>query len=148
MSDPYDVVSQYCLDHNKDFPVRNHAYAIYTQKLKDSIDDYKNKYNGEITPAAEKAIRQSHISEHEVRGYVAEAERIVSFMKEDAIRPYLTRFSWRDFWIAVAASAVGAFVFSVLLLGLIYLAQEQVRSWILPATSTSEQIGNREQLKK
>jgi len=44
--------------------------------------------------------------------YVLSSQQIVSDLQQTAIKPYLTKFNWKDFWISVSASVVGAFFFT------------------------------------
>ncbi|MEV8190547.1 MULTISPECIES: hypothetical protein [Bacteria] len=135
----FDAISKYCIDNDKDFPVRNQAFAIYAQKLKDAIQNHIDKNNGRITPAQESTIHSMMESEAEIRGYVLAAEQIIADLKESAIKPYKSGFSWKDFWVSVGASVLGAFLYSVLLLVLFIVAEEQIKSWVAPMVYENRQ---------
>ena len=124
---PFDIITKYCLDHGKDFPVRNHAFAIFTQKLKDAVENHKEKNEGRITPKIEDAFLQAHLSETELKGVVAEAERNIKRLEEDLLRPYKSHSVWKEFGLSVLASFAGAFVFTALLFGLFVLAEDHIR---------------------
>ncbi|HEC61668.1 hypothetical protein LCGC14_3146720 [marine sediment metagenome] len=128
MSDsPFDIITKYCLDRGKDFPVRNHAFAIFTQKLKDAIENHKKNNQGKITPTIEAAFQQAQLSDNELKADVAEAERNISSMEEEILRPYRNRSRLKEFGVSVLASILGALIFTALLFGLFVLAEDQVR---------------------
>ncbi|MDO3383010.1 hypothetical protein [Gilvimarinus algae] len=138
-SSAFDAISKFCLDNDKDFPVRNQAFAIYAQKLKEAIENHKQK-NGRITPAQESTIHNMMESESEIRGYVVAAERIISDIKETAIEPYKSSFNWKDYWISVSSSVLGAFFYSVLLVIMFVVAEEQIKSWVAPMVYERQSI--------
>ena len=115
------------MDHGKDFPVRNHAFAIFTQKLKDAVENHKENNQGKITPKIEDALLQSQLSDSELKADVAEAERTISAMEEEILRPYRDRSRPKEFGVSVLASIFGALIFTALLFGLFVLAEDQVR---------------------
>lgn len=131
-SSPFDIISKHCIDNDIDFPIRNQAYAIYTQKLKDVIENHKLSNGGKITPKDEQTIQNMLISDIAITEYVTSAEQIISDIKQSAIDPYRNKFNWREFWVSVGSSVLGAFLFSVLLVSLVFIAEEQVKSVIAP----------------
>lgn len=143
MSDsPFDVVTKYCLDHGKDFPVRNHAFAIFTQKFKAAVENHKENNQGRITPKVEEALRQAQLSDNELKADVAEAERTIKSMEEEILRPYRDRSRLKKFGLSVLASILGALIFTALLFSLFVLAEDQVRPIVqrLLHEKASEQV--------
>ena len=131
MSDSaFDIISKYCLDHGHDVPVRNHSFAIYTQKHKEAIEHHKKTNQGRITPKIESALETTHLAEQELRGYVAEAERIIRAAEEDLLAPYQNKSVWSGFWISVLSSTLGSFFFVLLLFLLFLLAEDQIRPMV------------------
>ena len=132
MSSAFDQISKYCIDNDIDFPVRNQAYAIYTQKLKDAISNHKAQHNGRITPKEEQAIKSTLISEAAIKDSIFSAQQIITSIQDAAIEPYTKKFNLGEFWISVCASIVGAFAFSIIIIGLIFVAQEEIKSVVAP----------------
>ena len=112
---PFDVITKYCLDHGKDFPVRNHAFAIFTQKLKDAVENHKENNQGKIAPKIEGALLQAQLSDNELKADVAEAESTIGAMEEEILRPYRDRSRLKEFGVSVMASILGALIFTALL---------------------------------
>jgi hypothetical protein len=122
----------YCIDKDIDFPVRNQAFAIYTQKLQEAIKNHKASNGGKIAPKDEQTLQNMLISESAIKEYIGSAEQIISDIKQTAIDPYRNKFNWGDFWVSVGSSVLGAFIFSVLLVSLVFIAEEQVKSIVAP----------------
>lgn len=132
MDSAFDQISKYCLDNDIDFPIRNQAYAIYTVKLQDAICNHKQQNNGKITPKEELAIQNMLISEVAIKDNIIAAQQIITSIQDAAIEPYKKSFNWGEFWVSVGASIVGAFIFSVLIIGLVFVSQEQIKSVVAP----------------
>lgn len=126
---PFDIISKFCLDQGKDFVVRNHAFAIHTEKLKGALERHKKDHRGKITPEIEEALQKIHLNEEELREYVAEAERIIHAAEEKLLQPYQEqrRSRFAEFTYSFLASVLGTFFFTLLLFLLFLLAEDQIR---------------------
>ncbi len=149
----FEVISNYCIESNIDFPIRNQAYAIYTQKHKETIENHKKSNANNITPKERKTIETALVSDSSIGEYIASAIQIISDIKQTAIAPYKNKFKWGEFWISVGASVVGAFLFLLLLIVLIYVAEEQIKSIVAPlvyeeTNSTNEKVNPNDALKR
>jgi hypothetical protein len=128
----FEAISKYCLDKDIDFPVRNQAYAIYTTKHKDAIESYKKSNGNNISPKETNAIEKTLISPSSMDEYINSAAQIITDIKQTAIAPYKNKFKWGEFGVSVGASVLGAFLFLLLLIVLVYAAEEQVKSLVAP----------------
>jgi hypothetical protein len=81
------------------------------------------------------------ISDASISGYVSSAEKIISDIKQTAVEPYKNKFDWGEYWISVSSSIVGAFIFSILLVLLVFLAEEQIKSIIAPLVYEQQEEG-------
>jgi hypothetical protein len=64
--------------------------------------------------------------------YINSAAQIITDIKQTAIAPYKNKFKWGEFGVSVGASVLGAFLFLLLLIVLVYAAEEQVKSLVAP----------------
>ncbi len=128
MSDSsFNIITEHCRHNGKGVQVRNHVLGIFNQKLLEAVENYKRNNDGNITPEIENALRETHLSETELKGFVAEAERALKAAEDELLRPYRGRSRFGEFVVAVLASVLGALLFALLLFALFTLAEEQMR---------------------
>ncbi len=70
------------------------------------------------------------LTEQAIEGYVSRAETLVDNITVAVVNPYIRKRTTQDFWLAVASSVVGSFLFALGLALVFWLAKDQIRAWL------------------
>lgn len=124
MIEAFDLITKYCEKHNKGVMIRNHAVCIYLSALKEVSDTTENQTLSKIG-----VIKATLLKEQSIAGYISRAESILDEYNQALIEPYKANDKG-VFWVSVASSVVGSFLFSVIILLIFWLGKEQVKTWL------------------
>lgn len=124
MFSAYEKITKYCKDNEKNFAIRNHAYCIYLESLKEALnsqDDPNDNIN---------SISTALLTDSAIQGYVSRAERFTQKIIDSSVEPILNANKRNDFLNNIVTGVVGNFVFSILLVVIFWLGKDQVASWL------------------
>jgi len=123
--DAYNAITQYCSRNGKHIAVRNHAYCLYLETLREALEAH-----GSQTPRVVENTEAALLTDQAIQGYVSRAESFTNNVIEAAIEPILKTNNRESFWKGVGSSMLGSFFFSLLLMIAFWLGKDQIESWL------------------
>lgn len=121
---PFEVIDEYCQKQRKNGCVRDLAFSIYRQQFesltKDSGGDQKS------IDATQKTL----LSPGSLVAHVRSAEELLRKQFEDDLKPIQRRDKRSSFWFAVFTGVFGNIVYSLIIIVLFVVAQDQLSTWL------------------
>ncbi|ETX06455.1 hypothetical protein [Candidatus Entotheonella palauensis] len=125
MIEAYHKITDFCNRRGKDPVIRNHAFCMYIETLSQALASHENP-----TPMRMETTSAALLTEQAIEGYVSRAETLVDNITVAVVNPYIRKRTTQDFWLAVASSVVGSFLFALGLALVFWLAKDQIRAWL------------------
>ena len=125
MIEAYQKITDFCNRRGKDPVIRNHAFCIYIETLSQALESHKNQ-----TPVRMETTYTALLTDQAMEGYVSRAETLVDNITAAVVDPYIRKQTTKEFWMAVASSVVGSFLFALGLMVMFWLAKDQIRAWL------------------
>ena len=130
INDIYEKFVEVCNRHHIKSFIREYAFGIYIQKVNIAIKEEQSSNDGNLSSEQKKNIFNALVNEQFILDYAKEAETNYHKQRELDFRPYFKENSGGSFWKSVFASVVGGFFYSVLLVIIFYIAQDQIGTWL------------------
>lgn len=121
---PFQVISEYCEEQEKNDCVRDLAYSIYRQQY-ESLTQGQN-----VDAAAIAATERTLLSPGSLLAHVRSAEEVLRKQFDDELKPFKARATRESFWFAVFTGIVGNIIYSLLLIILFVVAKDQLSGWL------------------
>lgn len=140
---PFEKITLKCSEEEYDsIHIRNHAYAIYTQRVADEIDEHKKNNSGKITGHSRKILCDSLITDQRIQEYILSAKRDVAEIKKrmekDIVEAHKKSINWRTFWFSVTASLVGAFFYLLITSAIISYNKSVINNYLEKSINESK----------
>ena len=124
-----EVVTEYCNSNGKSSVVGSIAFSIYQQQLEELIADSQNNGEG-LSDNEISTMRTTLLSQNSLSAHVRLAEDQLAEQTRSAIKPLLKKEGFKNFLVSVGASVIASFLYSILLIIIFVVAQEQIASWL------------------
>ena len=132
MSTPFQIIDTHCETNHKSTVVRNIAFGVYEQQLQELVAD-KTEENGQPPTDDElRTMKETLLSRNSLTSHVRLAEDMFAEQSKLHMKPLLKKHGSKEFWKGVGASIVANIIYSILLLVLFMVAQDQISSWLSP----------------
>ncbi|MCP4135113.1 MAG: hypothetical protein GY754_29355 [bacterium] len=128
--DPFEIVTEYCRSIKKGSSIRNTAFCLYYKKYLSAVKKHTAEKGGELSVAEIENIKNTLLTAEAVEHDIFLAE---SVFKESAAQlevSFKKKYKRGNFHLSLWASVLGTFIYSVLLLVVFKLAEEQVKAWL------------------
>ncbi len=123
------TVQEYCQQRSKSSVVTSLAYSIYQQQLEELVTENTNG-NAAPTDAEISTMKTTLLSQNSLSAHVRFAEEMLSTEVDKAITPHINKEGSKTFWTSVGGSIVANFIYSILMILLFVVAQDQIGSWL------------------
>lgn len=121
---PFEVMSEYCNDQDKNTVVRDLAYSIYRQQFESLSKDA----NGDQTSID--AIQKTLLSQGNLVAHVRSAEDMLDRQFQNELKPIQSKSTKDSFWLSVGGGIVSNILYSLLLIIIFVIAKDQLSSWL------------------
>lgn len=139
------AIAAYCKDNGKSAAVQAAACGLFEQQLAELIEDQTSKGSAP-SPVQEQAMVDTLLSKNSLAALVRLAEDTITPEVTKALGPLRRQQGAREFWLAVASGIVSSLIYSLLLIIVFIVAQDQLRSWLAslqpPAITSSQSQSN------
>lgn len=127
------VVQEYCRKNNKSAVITALTYSVFQKQFEELIEDNTDE---EGAPSKTKidAMRMTLLSDASLNAHLRVAEEMQLSETQDVLQPFMRKESIKNFWHSVSASVVASFIYSVLLIVIFIVAQEQIGTWLSSLT--------------
>lgn len=121
---PFEFISEYCNDQEKNTVVRDLAYSIYRQQFESLTKDA----NGDQTSIS--AIQKTLLSRGNLVAHVRTAEDMLDRQFQSELKPIHSKAAKDSFWLSVGSGVVSNILYSLLLIIIFVIAKDQLSSWL------------------
>lgn len=140
MQTPYSQIMEFC--KNKNVPELQSKILLHKfyKDYYDIINNYKNKENKEPTEEILKGFESTLLDETTLQGNLKLSEDEIEKALSKEIKKHDKIVSIKNFGLSVLSGVIASFIFTVLLIVILNLAQNQVKGWIDDMYKTQQEI--------
>ncbi len=140
MQTPYSQIMEFC--KNKNVPELQSKILLHKfyKDYYDIINNYKNKENKEPTEEILKGFESTLLDETTLQGNLKLSEDEIEKALSKEIKKHDKIVSIKNFGLSVLSGVIASFIFTVLLIVILHLAQNQVKGWIDDMYKTQQEI--------
>lgn len=142
MSTPYERIKTFCetkeLSKLQQSILLNKFYENYNAM----IDEYKKRQDKDPDQNMLEAYETALLSDTNIQNNIKLVNEEIENVFKDRLKSFKRRTSFKEFSISVLSGVIGSFIFTLLLVLLLQLGQNQIKSWIADWYVNDVQIEN------
>lgn len=140
MQTPYSQIMEFC--KNKNVPELQSKILLHKfyKDYYDIINNYKAKENNEPTEEILKGFESTLLDETTLQGNLKLSEDEIEKALSEEIKKHDKIISIKNFGLSVLSGVIASFIFTILLIVILNLAQNQVKGWIDDMYKTQQEI--------
>lgn len=140
MQTPYSQIMEFCKTKNaSDLQSKILLHKFYKDYY-EVIDNYKKKENKEPTKEILEGFESTLLSETTLQGNLKLSEEEIESAFSKEIRKHDKVTSMKNFGLSILSGVIASFLFTILLIIILNLAQNQVKGWINDMYKTQQEI--------
>ncbi len=140
MQTPYNQITEFC--KNKNVPELQSKILLHKfyKDYYEVIDNYQKKESKEPTKEILEGFESTLLSETTLQGNLKLSEEEIASALSKEIKKHDRLTSIKNFGLSILSGVIASFIFTILLLVILNLAQNQVKGWINDMYKTQQQI--------
>lgn len=140
MSTPYSQITDFCKNKNASELQSKILLHKYYKDYYEVIENYKNKENKEPTSEILEGFESTLLSETTLQGNLKLSEGEIELALSKEIEKHDRIISLKNFSLSVLSGIIASFIFTILLIVILNLAQNQVKGWINDMYKTQQEM--------
>lgn len=140
MQTPYSQIMEFC--QNKDVSELQSKILLHKfyKDYYEVVDNYKKKENKEPTDEILKGFESTLLSETTLQGNLKLSNEEIEAALSKEIKKHERVTSLKNFGLSVLSGVIASFIFTILLIVILNLAQNQVKGWINDMYKTQQEM--------
>ena len=140
MSTPYERIRDFC--KNKDIPKLKQDLMVsrFYENFDLMVTEYRTKEGKEPTDETSDAYEDALLSDVNLQNILKLVDEEIENEFADRTKRVKRQTSFKEFSLSVLSGVIASFLFTILLVIILNLAQSQIKSWISDWYTTDKQI--------
>ena len=140
MQTPYSQIMEFCKSKNVSELQSKILLHKFYKDYYEIIDNYKKKENKEPTEEILEGFESTLLSETTLQGNLKLSEEEIEIALSKEIKKHDRITSAQNFGLSVLSGVLASFIFTILLIVILNLAQNQVKGWINDMYKTQQEM--------
>lgn len=140
MQTPYSQIMEFCKNKNVSELQSKILLHKFYKDYYEIIDNYKKKENQEPTEEILKGFESTLLSETTLQGNLKLSNEEIEAALSKEIKRHDKLMSLKNFSLSVLSGVIASFLFTILLVVILNLAQNQVKGWINDMYKTQQEM--------
>ena len=127
---PLEHIRNYCLSEKKTKIIEKIVYHKYNQDLSDLISSYLKNENKDASAEIIEGFKTTLISNNTLSTNIRLAEEEINDIVENKVRLLEKKYKRNDFFRAIIINILSSFIFTLLIILIAIVAENQIKTWI------------------